>query len=52
MGGTKNKLSKLSNKVKNLLTNNQFLPLDRSSASGTARRYDDQKVADEVCRMG
>ena len=38
MGGIKNKLSKLSNKVKNLLTNNQFLPLDRSSASGTASR--------------
>ena len=28
MGGIKNKLSKLSNKVKNLLTNNRFLPLD------------------------
>ena len=28
MGGIKNKLSKLSNKAKNLLTNNQFLPLD------------------------
>ena len=38
MGGIKNKLSKLSNKVKNLLTSNQFLPLDRSSASGTASR--------------
>ena len=38
MGGIKNKLSKLSNKVKNLLTNNQFLPLDRSSVSGTASR--------------
>ena len=28
MGGIKNKLSKLSNKAKNLLTNGQFLPLD------------------------
>ena len=28
MGGIKNKLSKLGNKVKNLLTNIQFLPLD------------------------
>ena len=52
MGGIKNKLSKLSNKVKTLLNSNQFLPLDRSSASGTASRrapasrvFDDRQVA-------
>ena len=48
MGGIKNKQSKLSNKVKNLLTNIQFLPLDRRNASGTAsRRTPASRVLDD-----